>query len=61
MRVKLIPSGEITDVSSSYGARLIEQGKAAALPRERRQQVARPADAVKRKEREAAEKPPGDA
>lgn len=34
MKVKIIKGGEVKDVSDSYAVRLIEQGKAVAIPKQ---------------------------
>lgn len=49
MKVKLIESGKVINTTDSFGARLIEQGKAVLLPASR-----------KRKEAEKPAVPAGD-
>lgn len=53
MKIKDIKTGEALTVNASYGARLIEQGRAVAAEPEKK--------AVAKKEKEAAAKPAGDA
>lgn len=52
MKIKDIKTGDVRTVNDSYGARLIEQGRAV---------VAEPEKKSAKKEKEAAAKPAGDA